>query len=598
MAATPSSNFSALRVAGGYAVVAALWILLSDQGLKLIAQDAQTLSRLQTWKGLFFITITALLVFILLRAEFERRRRSEQRVRESEAHLRSVFESRLVGMLFWHADGRILDANDAFLDMIGRTRADIEGGKLSWASITPREYEGTDRVKLDEVLRSGTAQPFEKEYLTKDGRRIPVMVGGALLAGQPQMGVSFVVDLSRTRQLEHQLRQSQKMEAIGQLAGGMAHDFNNVLTAIQGYGELGLESTHEAPVRVALEEILKAARRASMLTQKLLAFSRRQVMEPRELDLNEIVRDLSGMFERLLGETVKLETRLAPAAVRVRADQSQLEQVVTNLVVNARDAMPSGGTLTIETARVAALDASPVASGPPPGDWATLAVRDTGTGMDAATQAHIFEPFFTTKERGRGTGLGLPMVYGIVTQSGGHVEVQSALGRGSTFRVFLPRVADSPRAERAARVAPSAPRGHEVVLLIEDEDSVRELLRVALTAQGYTVLPARDGDEALRIADRWHEPVDLLLTDVVMPGIGGRQVARRLRERWPGMPVLYISGYEKEVVAAEVQPGPCEALLPKPFTPAALAREVRSLLSSCAEAQSRRAEEPADPPVA
>jgi len=572
-----------LRVAAVYAVVSGLWIWLSDRVLALLVHDHATLSMIQTWKGLGFIGVTALLLFLALRAEFERRRQGEERVRRSEAHFRSIYDARLVGILFWHADGRILEANEAFLDMVGYTRDDVADGRLTWRSITPPDYEALDRAKLDEVLRTGTASPAEKEYLRKDGRRIPVLVGGTLIEGRAQHGISYVVDLSRTRQLEHQLRQAQKMEAVGQLAGGMAHDFNNILTAIQGYGELAFDSARDGEVRAALEEILKASRRASSLTQKLLAFSRRQVMEPRVLDLNEVVAGLTGMLQRLLGETVRLETRLAPDLGRVRADASQLEHVITNLAVNARDAMPGGGTLTIETFNAPPDDPRFADGGPvPPGAWVVLAVRDTGVGMDAATQARVFEPFFTTKERGRGTGLGLPMVYGIVSQSGGHVDVQSAPGEGAVFRVYLPRVADPAPAAHPARAAAPAPRGHEVVLLVEDEDAVRELVRTALTAQGYTVLPARGGDEALAIAARWTEPLDLVLADVVLPGMSGPALAARLRERQPGLPALYISGYESEMVAAEAELGPDDVLVSKPFTPAALAREVRALLDRAA----------------
>jgi len=371
----------------------------------------------------------------------------------------------------------------------------------------------------------------------------------------------------------------QKMEAIGQLAGGVAHDFNNLLTVINGFGELlavRLEPTD--PRRALVEEILKAGERAAALTQQLLAFSRRQVMVVQVVDLNEVVADTERMLRRLIGEDVELITLPDPELGRVRADPRQLQQVILNLAVNARDAMPHGGKLTIETANVE-LDETYARqhAAITPGAYVMLAVSDTGHGMDAETRSRIFEPFFTTKEQGKGTGLGLAMVYGIVKQSNGDIWVYSEPGQGTTFKLYFPRVDD---AERPA--PPGAPQeiphGTETILLVEDEPQVRALARRVLEACGYTVLEAARGDEALQCCQQHAEPIHLLLTDVVMPGMGGPAVARLMARVHPEIKVLYMSGYTDAAVARHGMLEAGAALLQKPFTPTTLAQQVRRVL--------------------
>jgi signal transduction histidine kinase len=376
---------------------------------------------------------------------------------------------------------------------------------------------------------------------------------------------------------EAQLRQAQKMEAIGRLAGGVAHDFNNLLTIIGGYAEL--EESRLAPGdpgREILREILNAARRGAGLTRQLLAFSRRQVFEPRVVDLNEIVGGVRKMLGRLLGEDVELVEEPAPAPARIRADPGQIEQIVMNLAVNARDAMPSGGTVRLRSAVVDLNRPEPCAHGEiAPGRYATLEVSDTGSGMDPAVRAHLFEPFFTTKEPGKGTGLGLATVYGIVTQSAGHIVVESEVGRGTTFRIFFPRAeAEEPAAPAEPVERGRADRGTETVLVAEDDPAVREILLRTLSARGYTVLQARDGREALEICGRAETRVDLLITDVVMPQLGGREASKRLEQLRPGLKVLYMSGYTGDPVPV----GFGRAFLQKPFTLEALARKVREIL--------------------
>ncbi len=384
------------------------------------------------------------------------------------------------------------------------------------------------------------------------------------------------------RRSEEQLRQAQKMEAVGRLAGGIAHDFNNILTAIAGYSELLLGRIGEAgQLRKDVEGIRKAAERAAALTRQLLAFSRRQVLQPKVLDLNAVVAGMAPMLRRLIGENIELITVTAERPGLVKADPGLLEQVILNLAVNARDAMPQGGTLRIETAHADPADAdAPRAGADCAGPCVVLAVSDTGCGMDAEVRSHLFEPFFTTKEVGQGTGLGLSTVYGIVEQSGGRIRVTSEVGRGSTFRIYFPGVAE-PDAAPAPAEAPAGPAaGAETVLLVEDDEIVRALAREALERAGYTVLEARDGREALAIAERHRGPIHLLLTDVVMPGMSGPEVAGRLTAARAGLKVLFMSGYTDNAIGQRGVLDPGTALLPKPFTPAQLTRKLREVLDA------------------
>jgi signal transduction histidine kinase/CheY-like chemotaxis protein len=382
------------------------------------------------------------------------------------------------------------------------------------------------------------------------------------------------------RLLEDQLRQSQKMEAVGKLAGGVAHDFNNLLTAILGYSSLLLDELPAgAPVRREIEQIQHAGQSAASLTQQLLAFSRRQILQPRVLDLNEVVRSIEPLLKRLISEDVDLQTRLSPSLAHVSADPGQIEQIIVNLAVNARDAMPGGGRLTIETADVV-LDESYAAqhAGTKVGPHVMLAVSDTGRGMDLQTRERIFEPFFTTKRRGEGTGLGLATVYGIVKQSGGSIWVYSEPGHGAAFKVYLPATT---RAVTQPPAVPASKRidGTETILVAEDQPEVRSIVRTILTRHGYTVLEAADGEEALRMLREHPGPIHLLLTDVVMPSIGGPELVRRLRETQPAIKVLYTSGYTDDAI---VRHGVLEAgiaFLEKPFTPTTLLTRVREALT-------------------
>jgi signal transduction histidine kinase len=389
----------------------------------------------------------------------------------------------------------------------------------------------------------------------------------------------------RTRELsqaQDQLRQAQKMEAVGRLAGGVAHDFNNLLTAITGYSDLLMSDLAEGdPRRADLEQIKHAADRAAGLTRQLLAFSRRQVLQPRVLDLNVVITDVEKMLRRVIGEDIDLVTIPGSALGRVKADPGQLDQVILNLAVNARDAMPEGGKLTIETANVELDGAYALRHiAVRPGPYVMLAVSDTGCGMDAEILARLFEPFFTTKEVGKGTGLGLATVYGIVTQSGGSISVYSEPGRGTTFKMYLPRVKEAVET-RVVVASPDTPvRGSETILVVEDEEAVRSLARLVLERKGYTVLEARHGTEALRVSERHEGPIALVLTDLVMPGLGGRELAGRLATVRPDTKVLYMSGYTDNAIVHQGVLDAGAAFLSKPFTPDALARKVREVLDA------------------
>lgn len=463
---------------------------------------------------------------------------------------------------------------------------------------TPEELNGTtaidqihpedrDRVlkAASEARRTGVGTSLEYRMRHKDGswRSLESRASTIIKNGTVEKLVIVNRDVTQRKSLEEQFRQAQKMEAIGRLSGGVAHDFNNLLGVIIGYGEIVQEGTpSESPLRSCVDEMLKAGHRAAGLTRQLLAFSRQQVLDPRILDLNAVVRDMEKMLKRLIGEDIQLLTNLNPALVRVKADQGQIEQAILNLAVNARDAMPKGGELTLQTSNFH-MDEEFVSRYPYPvlvGDYLLFTVRDNGVGMDAPTRARIFEPFFTTKEKGKGTGLGLSMVYGVVKQSGGYIDVTSEPGAGTCFNIYLPKAEAAADGQKPSSELPIVLKGNETVLLVEDETSLRTLSRHLLEMCGYQVLEAENGSAALKISEESSRNIDLLLTDVVMPGMSGRVLADQITAYRPEIRVVYMSGYTGQTVGQHGVLAEGSFFLPKPFTREALASKVREALDA------------------
>ena len=499
-------------------------------------------------------------------------------LRASETRLRRLAEAGIIGITVADDSGNIVEANDAFLAMVGYSRDDLEAGNINSHRMTPPEWRHVSIAIREQMQAHGFARPCEMEYERKCGIRVPVLVGVARLDGSAHIAITL--ELSERKRIEEQFRQAQKMEAVGRLAGGIAHDFNNVLSVILSYADMiGGDLKPDDPILADIDEIRTAALRATDLTRQLLAFSRQQVLEAKVLDLSQSVAGMEKMLRRLLGADVELTVLAASRLWNVKADPGQIEQIIMNLAVNARDAMPQGGKLTIETENVD-LDADYARTHHDvrPGPYVMLAVTDTGTGIDKETLSRIFEPFFTTKEKGKGTGLGLATVFGIVKQSGGHIWVYSEPGKGTTFKVYFPRVSAAAAVRSSPPPSPEPIRGSETILLVEDDDQVRTLARNILRRNGYVVLEASNGGEGLLLCERHGSKIHLLVTDVVLPLMSGRQLAERLAPIRPEMKVLFMSGYTDDAILQHGILDSGVAYLQKPLTPASLTRKVREVL--------------------
>jgi PAS domain S-box-containing protein len=508
-----------------------------------------------------------------------RHREAERASRESEQRYRALFESNPFPMLVYDPQTlAILQANGAAVERYGYTRQEFLGMTLRDLRV-PADLQALQE-QADKLGTPAEPELHTSRHRTKDGTILEVEVTGrGVEFGGRRVRLVTIHDVTERKLLEEQFRQAQKMDAVGRLAGGVAHDFNNVLNVILGYAELTLRTMEEGDRRRRnLTEIRKAGDHAASLTRQLLAFGRGQVLQPRVLDLNVVVGEMDRMVRRMIGEDVDLVTSLAPELGRVKADPSQIGQVILNLAVNARDAMPSGGKLMIETADVE-LDGR-AQPGLPAGRYVMLAVTDTGCGMPHGVQEHIFEPFFTTKEKDKGTGLGLATVYGIVKQSGGGIAVQSEVDAGSTFRIYLPRVEARAESMPGAAAGAEPPGGSETILLVEDDPAVRGLTYEVLAESGYRVLQAASGPEAIALVESDATRIDLLLTDVVMPRMNGRDLARRLQEMRPGLATLYMSGYAPGAIVHQGVLDPGLAFIAKPLRPADLIRKVREVLDA------------------
>mgnify|MGYP001564370403 CR=1 FL=1 len=531
-----------------------------------------------------------------LRYAVERKRTEESLRREREYNLHIVMAAPTL-ICALALDGTTLFANPAVSRVTDYSQEELIGRNW-WRTFHPGDrYAQVERLFHD--IEKGAVVNYEMPLVTKHGeeRIISWSTANRFTAeGELLEFIGIGADVSQRKQAEEklrkseqQLRQAQKMEAVGRLAGGVAHDFNNLLTIITGYSQILLTRlAPDDPARAELAEIKEAGDRAVALTGQLLAFSRKQVVQPKVLDLNAVVTNLDRMLQRLIGEDILLATALAPSVGRVKADPGQIEQIIMNLAVNARDAMPRGGKLTFETADVELDDtyANHMVA-VQPGSYVMLAVSDTGCGMDADTQAHIFEPFFTTKEQGKGTGLGLSTVYGIVKQSDGYIWCYSEVGQGTTFKIYLPRTAEPTAVRPPDTTAADLPHGSETVLVVEDEQGVRTLAEFLLRRSGYTVLQAQSGAEALALAGQHMETIHLLLTDVIMPGMSGRELAERLAGDRPGIKTLFMSGYTDDTIVRHGVLQAETAFITKPFTFDALLHKVRATLGGEQKEHSR-----------
>ena len=503
------------------------------------------------------------------------RKAGEEALRRVNETLSAVIQTSPVAIYALDQEGKVQAWNAAAEKIFGWTENEVIGRALP---TMPDDNQEALARQLEGEMLNGT----ETVRRRKDGSLVDVAVWTSPLRkadGSMAGVVAATADISERKQLEEQLRQAGRLEAVGRLAGGVAHDFNNLLTIITGYSDLSLNNAATPePVRRNIEEIRRASGRAAALTNQLLAFSRKQVLQPKVVDINSIITDLEKMLRRLIGEDIELAIAQQPVS-SVEADPGQLEQVIVNLVVNARQAMTTGGRLTIETSNQE-LDTvySERHVGVRPGQYVMFSVTDTGHGMDAETQKHIFEPFFTTKEKGYGTGLGLATVYGIIKQSGGNIWVYSEPGRGTSFKIYLPAVQEAPEPHEHVHVAPPSHRGSETILVVEDEDKLRKLIAEVLSGLGYTVLQARNGPEALAIAGKYQPPIDLLVTDVVMPQMGGRELGDRITKMRPDTKVLYMSGYPDNAIVHQGVLEQNVLFLQKPFTTNSLSRKVREIL--------------------
>jgi PAS domain S-box-containing protein len=512
----------------------------------------------------------------------EEGRRAAAALREAEAKYRQLVEEvpAISYLAEAGAQGKFLYVSPQVRTILGYQPEEcLADPKFWWDHVLAEDHAIAAQEDTWEV-----GKPLKVEYRMRrqDGREVWMRDELVILrdaATGKRLTRGLMIDITERHHLEEQLRNAQQLEAIGRLAGGVAHDFNNILGIIMGHGELLLTHTEgDERVRNGLEQIRRAAERAASLTQQLLAFSRKQVLQPKVLDLNEAVADIQKMLSRVIGEDIELVARLHPSLLPVKADPGQVEQVLMNLAVNARDAMPQGGRLMMETSNVELRGERAQDLELPEGHYVMLRVGDTGHGMEAATLAHIFEPFFTTKPRGKGTGLGLSTVYGIVKQSGGSVHVSSVAGRGTEFDIYLPAGSEMPSKARERGVAAVTSGGMETILVVEDEPDLRELTRIFLEGYGYRVLSAATAEQAIRVAETFAEPIALLLTDVIMPGMSGRQVAEKIQTMRPETKIVYMTGYTDDMVVQHKVLEPGANLLQKPFNKMELAQKVRATL--------------------
>lgn len=544
-------------------------------GLGYVVSASRGLPEVAILNRVIGIIVLWLTIVILLE-----RKRVEDDLRESTERYRDLVEFSPEA-IYIEQEGRIVFINSAGVKLLGAAGVRDLLGKRVTDFLNPESRQSLSSGGRMEETAGKEIPPVERTYLRLDGTPVEMEVSVVPIQyrGKPALQV-FARDITARKRLEEHMRQSQRIEAVGRLAAGIAHDFNNLMTVITGYvGLTKKRAGNPEAVSKGLEEIGEASSRATRLTQQLIAFGRKQILQPQTLDLNLIVSNMEAMLQHLIGENIELVTIPAPVLGKVKADPGQIEQVVVNLTLNARDAMPRGGRITIETGNVD-LEESVARERPeiPAGPYVKLLFRDDGAGMDEETKSHIFEPYFTTKEVGKGVGLGLATVYGIVRQSGGDIQVESETGKGTSFTIWLPRAVEAKPSKEPPELVLDAPPGEETILVVEDEEPVLTLVRETLEDAGYNVLAAADGEEALAVLSRSKEPIHLLLTDVVMPKIGGQTLAARVASRHPEMQILFMTGYFDTDIDRLDNPLGRRPCLFKPFTPHELTSKVRELL--------------------
>ena len=580
---TRFKRVTAIRFATIYVIWSLLWVLGSDFLTHVILHGPTVEWRVQSFKGVTYVLVSG---FILLLSIRERDRKHKAERAANESMVRSLRRSGLIGIYEWRTDGSITDANSSFLEALGYTIEDLRTRKLTMRGLTPREYWERDNIAAQQVADTGHCALYEKQVICKDGTRLDVLVGRSFLNGYSDRGIGYAADITELKaaeaeksKLTDQLLQAEKLNALGKLAGGVAHDFNNLLSVVVGYASLAEARLPPGdPVRNHATQILGAADKAQKLVRKLMAFSRKQKLVPELINVNPLITELHGILDRILDKRIEVMFRLDPALGQINADATQVEQVIMNLVLNARDAMPEGGTLTIETANVKVPQETTgmeLAD-----DFVMIRITDTGTGMSAEVRASIFEPFYTTKQESGGTGLGLATVHGIVNQSGGRIEVDSTVGHGSTFRVYFPR-ANGARLGAQKPAQPSPEFGKETILLAEDRQDVREMLTLTLKSNGYNVIEAGDGETAVNTAQTFVGDIHLMVTDIIMPHLSGADAVRQIRQFRPDLKVIFITGYAEEPYT---QPAvPFSVTVEKPLRPDVLLTRIRQLLDRGSE---------------
>ena len=587
MSDSPRTRFdrvTATKFATIHVIWSLCWVLGSDYLTHITLHGPAVEWKAQSYKGCIYVLVSGCILFLAIR-ERDRKHKAEHAANESR--LRSLRRSGLIGVFEWKTDGRITDANNAFLDALGYSSEDLRSGQLTMQGLTPPEYWERDRIALQQVADTGHCSLYEKQAIRKDGSRIDVLVGRSILGGTTDAGIGYAADITdlKTAQAEkaaltEKLAQAEKLNALGKLAGGVAHDFNNLLSVIVGYASL-TESRlpHGNSQRNNATQILRAADKAQKLIRKLMAFSRKQVLNPELIDVNSLITELNAMLDRILEKRIQLVLRLDPNVGYIRADSTQIEQVIMNLVVNAQQAMPEGGTLTVETCSVKIPRAETQIQ--TADEFVMIRITDTGTGIPPEARAHIFEPFFTTRGESGGTGLGLATVYGIVDQSGGRIELDSKVGSGSIFTVYLPRAHGDREAMRKiephnSESSHSSGSEEATILLAEDRDDVREMLTLTLESKGYHVIQSANGEEAVKAAKAFHGNIHLMVTDVAMPHLNGPQAVQQIRAFRPGLKVIFVTGYSDQPFTHPKIPS--TITLEKPLRPETLYACIRDLL--------------------